>query len=146
MTKRWAALIVVLAASAMTRADPSPQPGPPNRIERGPEFVQRVNDAIDRGVAWLKKAQQNDGSFPDFPEYPGATTALAYYTMRVCGVARDDPAAKSAWTSLRQAYRRQDLKTYSAAVYLMTIAEHGERVSAAKDEHDVKLAKDDTKW
>jgi hypothetical protein len=146
MTKRGLALIVLLLASGATPAEPQDRGAPPKRIERSPDFVLKVNDAIDTGVLWLKKRQASDGSFPDFPQFPGAVTALAYYTMRVCGVPKEDPAAKAAWTSLKNAYHRSEMKTYSAAVYLMAIAEHGERVKDARDEHDVKLSKDEMKW
>lgn len=148
MARRWAVPIVVLAAAAAAMGAPpsDKRPSAPDRIERTPEFVQAVNAAIDRGAAWLRKAQAADGSFPEFPEFPGATTALGYCTLRVCGAARDDAAAKSAWASLRRDYRKKDLKTYTAAVYLMAIAEHGERIPGAADEHDVKLTPDEAKW
>ena len=144
MIKRWAALGLVLAASAASVAAPAPGRQPP--IERAPEFVLRVNAAIDGGVAFLKKQQSADGSLPGYPMYPGATTALAYCTLRACGVPLDDRSVKAAWSSLRKAYRREELRTYSAAVYLMAIAQHGEHATGAKDEHDVKLSKDDAKW
>src|SRR5205823_6515489 len=67
------ALLLVLASTALSGDSPAAAPG---RIERTAEFVKRVNDAIDRGVAWLRKTQKADGSFLDFPTFPGATTAL----------------------------------------------------------------------
>src|SRR5262245_23717227 len=101
---RAASILVVLAAAS---AGAAPPPDPP--IARDETFVKHVNDAIDRGVAWLEKRQSGNGAFPEFPEVPGGTTALAYHTLRVCGAKPDDPAAKSAWTALRRDYRRDDL-------------------------------------
>src|SRR5262252_616399 len=103
MHRRWGIPIVAFAASAALSADaPAPSSG---RITRAPEFLQRVDGAIDRGVEFLKRTEPADGSYADFPGYPGATTALAYFTMRVCGVPRDDAAAKSAWDALRRDYK-----------------------------------------
>jgi hypothetical protein len=144
MSRRWGVPLVLLAASAALSAEaPAPSSG---RIARAPEFLQRVDAAIGRGAAWLKAAQSPNGSFADFPNYPGGTTALAYFTLRVCGVSRDDAAAKSAWEALRRDYKKTDLKTYTAALYLMAIAEHGDKIERAKDDRDVKLSPDDMKW
>src|SRR5687768_10065341 len=144
MAKRWGLLIVVAMASAAAGADP-PRPAR-ERIERKAEFVARVDAAIDRGTEWLKRTQAADGSFGDFPGYEGAVTALAYHTMRVCGVAREDRAAVNAWEAMRAAYRKQGLKTYAAALFLMAIAEHGDRVASAQDDHDVRLGAEDAAW
>lgn len=135
------AIAVVVAAHAATAADPVRDPVP-----RSAEFLARVDAAVARGVAWLRKAQAADGSFEAFPNYPGATTALAYQTLRVCGVARDDRAATRAWSAMRAAGRRADLQTYSAASLLLAVAEQGDRDPAAKDGADVRLAPDTRRW
>ena len=141
MARWWAAAVAAVALGATASASP-----PAPAIERTPEFVERVNAAIDRGVAWLKKAQSAKGAWPDYPMFEGATTALAYHTLRVSGVPKDDPAAKSAYAAMRREYRQPSITTYGAAVYLMAIAEHGERIKDAPDERDVRLDKDDRKW
>jgi len=143
MSRRSGLALMLVAASVALGAD---APSPFSRIRREPDFVKRVDDAIDRGVAWLKKAQLKGGSFGDFPGYPGGTTALAYFTMRVCGVPRDDPAATTAWEALKRDYKKSDLKTYSAALYLMAFTEHGDKVDRAKDDRDVRLSPEDMKW
>src|SRR6185295_5583348 len=143
MRRRWGPALVLVAASAALSAD---VPASSSRIQREPEFQRRVDDAIDRGVLWLKKTQSASGGYADFPGYPGGTTALAYFTLRVCGVPRDDAAAKAAYDALRRDYRKADLKTYTAALYLMAIAEHGDKVKSAKDDRDVRLDADDMKW
>jgi hypothetical protein len=140
MARWWAALAAAVALGATASASPQAT------IERTPEFVARVNAAIDRGVAWLRKTQSSTGAWPDYPMFEGATTALVYHTLRVSGVPRDDPAAKAAWAAAKRAYRQPSLTTYGAAVDLMAIAEHGERVANAADDRDVKLDKDDRKW
>ncbi len=116
------------------------------RIEREADFVQRVNAAIDRGVAWLRTQQATDGSFPNYPLFPSAVTALAYQTLRVCGVPRDDPAAEKAFTRLRATYRRKELQVYTAALILMAIAEHGESVEGDDGERRVQLNTEDRTW
>jgi len=144
MNRRWGVPIVLCAASAAMSAE-APAPSS-ERIPRTADFQRRVDGAIERGVAWMKKAQAANGSFGEFPRYPGGVQALGYFTMRVCGVSRDDPAAKAAWDALRRDYKKPDLKTYSAALYLMAIAEHGDRIEGAKDDRDVRLSADDAKW
>src|SRR5262247_842857 len=134
MARWWAAAIAAVALGATADAAP-----PPATIERTPEFVERVNAAIDRGVAWLKKTQSAKGTWPDYPLFEGATTALAYHTLRVSGVPKDDAVAKAAWSAMKREYRQPSLTTYGAACYLMAIAEHGERVTDAPDERDVRL-------
>lgn len=141
------ALLAAVVAAGGDAAAGGAAAGPAvGTIPRTPEFVRDVNDAIDRGVAWLRSVQQADGSFPPNPAFPCATTALAYQTLRVCGVAREDPAAAKAWTSMQRDYRKADLRTYSAALLLMAIAEHGDRDPAARDEHDVRLPAPDRNW
>jgi hypothetical protein len=47
---------------------------------------------------------------------------------------------------LRREYKKTDLKTYSAALYLMAIAEHGDKVERPNNDRDVKLSPEDMKW
>jgi hypothetical protein len=64
-----------------------------------PEEPEGVQQAIDRGVVYLKGLQNADGT------WPGATgaTALAGLTLLECGVAPDDPAVQKAASAVRQA-------------------------------------------
>jgi hypothetical protein len=64
------------------------------------EEPEGVQQAIDRGVAYLKGLQNDDGTWPG-----GATgaTALAGLTLLECGVAPDDPAVQKAANAVRQA-------------------------------------------
>ena len=146
MTRRWGLLLVLALASAALSADPAPPSVAGSRIERTAQFVDRVNQAIDRGVAWLRAEAKADGSFPDYAGHPGATTALAYHTLRVCGVSREDPAAVRMYESLRRSYRKEQLQTYSAALYLMAIWSHGTPVAKRTDDRDVRLTAEDRQW
>jgi hypothetical protein len=138
--RRGAVLLLVLAGVAL--GGDSPRAG----IQRDAKFQKGVDAAIDRGVGWLREAQKPDGSYTDFPTFDGATTALAYHTLRVCGVKRDDPAAVRAWDAAKRLYARENLRTYSAAIYLMAIASHGDPVAKATDDRDVHLSAEDAKW
>jgi hypothetical protein len=135
------------------RGDTRPAGGAPvaaASIDRDPEFVGRVNDAIDRGVGWLRDVQRADGTFADYAGYPIGVDALAYHTMRVCGVPRDDPAATKAWAALQRTYadrgRTAGLHTYSAALLLMAIAEHGDRATDPRSDREVRLSATDQQW
>jgi hypothetical protein len=141
MAGRRAAVLLLFIAGVALGGDP-PRAG----IPRTAKFQQGVDAAIDRGVAWLRAAQQGDGSYADYPVFDGATTALAYHTLRVCGVKRDDPAAMRAWDAAKRLYAREKLQTYSAAIYLMAIASHGDPMSNATDDRDVHLTPEDAKW
>jgi hypothetical protein len=122
------------------------------RIERSPEFVDRVGKAIDRGVGWMRGAQQPGGPYRDYGPYPGGMTALAYYTLRVSGVARDDPAAVKAFEALRQTYdaakKRSELRTYSVGLMCMAVAEHGSPTPGIdrSGERQVNLSDADAAW
>jgi hypothetical protein len=129
-----------------------PAPAADLRIERKREFVQRVEAAIDRGAAWLKGAQGPGGAWREYGHYPGAMTALAYYTLRVCGLSRDDPAAGQAFGAMRQSYdaarRRNDLRTYTLGVMCMALAEHGDPYTAPERPREPlsRLSESDAVW
>ena len=62
-------------------------------------FAKARRAAIDRGVAWLRKAQQSDGAW-QYEQTPWkiginmrfGCTGLAAYALLKCGVKPDDPA------------------------------------------------------
>ncbi|HJT76334.1 MAG TPA: prenyltransferase/squalene oxidase repeat-containing protein [Gemmataceae bacterium] len=86
---RWAAVGVALLLVPATRAaDP-----------------QKVKQAIDKGVAYLKGLQQGDGTWSYTEDVVGSrdrggptvgATALAGLTLLECGVPADDPAVQKA--------------------------------------------------
>ena len=137
-------MVVLLLASPAFSGEPPVSPR--GRIDRTPAFTTKVDDAIERGVAWIRKAQNLTGALPDFEPYPGATSAFAYHTMRVCGVPREDFAARHAWGTFYRAARDAEPATYTAAVGLMALCEHGDRDAGAADDRDTKLNTEDAKW
>lgn len=100
-----------------------------------------INRAIDAGVAWLRSAQREDGSYgpcmASSTAYDGSMaspvcyrlgpTAFSLYTLSVCGVPRDDPAIQRGLTWLRKtATRDYEYASYeSAALVLMLTALNG---------------------
>src|SRR6185503_7389791 len=111
--------IASIAAVVLALVRATDARGEEPRIERPPEFTRRVNAAIDSGVAWLKTAKKVGGAYRDNPVYPGATSALAYFTLRVCGVPSTDSTATTVFDLMREKYaaarRTGDFRTYSAA-------------------------------
>jgi hypothetical protein len=140
--KRAAASLLLLLVAASVRAAPET----PASIQRGHEFAEGVARAVERGVAWLKKAQSADGSYPQIPACPGATAAFAYHALRVCGTPREDFAARQTWSAMQSSAPRHEPSTYVAAVCLMALAEHGKRDPAAADDRDTTLDAEDAKW
>ena len=72
------------------------------------DFDRRVNEAIDRGVAWLRSTQRKDGTFPGFSDdlkprqyniMEVGLNALVVLTLAHCGVGPKDEAIKKclAW-------------------------------------------------
>lgn len=136
-----AALLPLLGIAAAAEDPPVRVP----RISRTPEFVGLVRAARVRGVEWLQHVQADDGSYTEFKDFDGATTALAYQAMRTCGVPDDDPSAVKAWGALRRLYKANGLQNYTAAVYLMAIAEHGARAGIPPLDR-VALSPADAEW
>ena len=118
-------------------------------------FVEKVNDAIDRGVLYLVKQQREDGSFPGYDDqYPMGMTALGLLTVLKCDYPRNSGVVKKA---LKLLYRRYRLKTYSVAILMMALEEaHAPRVKQRLSRSDrygtprrtrkVKLGNADYKW
>ena len=128
MTRRIALLLSILAVFALALAPAGPaQAG--GEIARHADFVKRVNEAIDRGATWLLAEQRKNGGFGEYSNYPAAQTAIAYHTLRVCGIPRDDAAMTQAYDALRREYvaaRNHDqLRTYTAALVMMAIESRG---------------------
>ncbi|MBI3722337.1 hypothetical protein HY251_00045 [bacterium] len=88
-------------------------------------FVKRKNEAIDKGVAWLKHAQLPDGSydytdrpFTMLPHMKHGCTALAAFALLKAGVTPTDPVIDRAFASIH----KQKLEhVYSAGCILLAI-------------------------
>ncbi len=149
--------VCLLAVSALVGVPPAiAGSGAPVRTE---DFLGRVDRAIDRGAAWLLAQQLKEGGFGTFARYPAAQTALAYHTLRVCGVPRTDPALERAYRVLRDEYLQardaDQLRTYTAALVMMAIESHGwadaatsarESRYATQRERITKLDEPDLAW
>ncbi|MCG3135148.1 MAG: hypothetical protein HMLKMBBP_02654 [Planctomycetes bacterium] len=136
--RAWSLLfLLVLAASAAGDG-----PG----VERTPDFVTRVNRAIDRGATWLRERVAAD-TIPEHGGCEGAVPALVFHTLRVCGASNDDPAARVMWERMREKWRKNPPpQTYTLALYAMAIAERGRRLPRPDGERTTKLDPADETW
>ncbi len=122
------AALLALPPSAPAKDDLRFAPGPP----RDPAFLELVNGAIDRGVAWMRSRQGTDGTFGDGPSrtsaYPFGYTALGVHVLRSCGAPADDPAVVKGIEALRRLYRSgsafQHAETYQLALGLLALEAH----------------------
>jgi hypothetical protein len=159
---RGRALLGLLAAAALAGARPDAgmarggDPAAPPAKAGG--IQPRVDAAIEAGLRYLRAVQGGDGSFTEARSFPGGVTALACYTLRVCKVPADDPAAVRAFGAMRRAWDgslrgrdpggRRDVKTYTAALLCMALAEHGTPQDSAdrSGERTYLLANLDAAW
>jgi hypothetical protein len=94
---RRAAAVLVFGAAALVggpvaRAEDAP-------IPRTEEFRKRIAASIEKGVAWLKSQQIEDGRFGEWAS-DIADVARVYHALRVCGVPADDRVATKAYAWL----------------------------------------------
>src|SRR3569623_2433540 len=80
--------------------------------------AEQVRESIDRGVAYLKREQKNDGAWPDPVGYPGGVTALCTLALLNCGVPPNDAQVQSAVNYLR---KLEPSMTYSTALQTMVL-------------------------
>jgi len=76
---------------------------------------QAIDEAVDRGVAALKRLQRPDGTWQHVEI---GATALAGLTLLECGVDKDDPAVKSAAKAIRDA-GLNTMHTYSLSLAIL---------------------------
>ena len=74
-------LIIAVVAASVARAQPL----------AGPVDAAQVLDAIDRGVAYLKREQSPKGYWNEMAGYTGGVTALVTLALLNAGVPADDP-------------------------------------------------------
>lgn len=81
-------------------------PGRPGQEQPAPEAV---NAAIDRGLSFLLRSQNRDGSFgvdlyergTPWHAFRDGATSLALYTLVHCGLPAEHPARRRATSTLR---------------------------------------------
>ena len=85
-----------------------------------PAFRKRVNEAIQRGVEWLKRHQRKDGAWNCNynRSYLMGPTALVTLTLLKGGAPPDSPAVRRAFAWLR---KRPMRRTYSVGILLMAL-------------------------
>ena len=105
-------LLLLPFPSLAEDAPPAPPPAPRPR-DPVQEFQARVDAAIDRGIAWLRRNQAADGSFSldaaaneQSAIWMGGSwsvgaNALAVYTLAACDVPLDDPALMRGFDRIR---------------------------------------------
>src|SRR5262249_2981909 len=94
-----------------------------------PEEQKKVDQAIAKGVDFLKDALVNNRADWYLPRYTGAA-ALAGLTLLNCGVPAPDPAVKKVIDRVRQAARmNSNYETYELAVCIWSRA----RLKAPQD-------------
>ncbi|MBM4014334.1 MAG: terpene cyclase/mutase family protein [Planctomycetes bacterium] len=102
-----AALLATVLAAALVAAPAAPAPAPTQDPAQDPPpspaatLAERVNRAIDAGVAHLKSIQRDDGHFPCDHPFQDGTTALCAFALLKSGVPNGDPAIVQALAALR---------------------------------------------
>ena len=107
---RLPAVYLLLAVMALVGSVPA---------ARAEITAQQVNEAIDKGVAYLKRQQRTDGSWTDSSIYPGGITALCTLALLNSGEPPEDKHVDLALKFLRKL--RSD-KTYVVSLQTMVFA------------------------
>jgi Domain of unknown function (DUF4159) len=121
----------LLAVSVVANGAPSRAQAQPDR----PIDATQVLEAIDRGVAYLKREQVR-GRWNEMPSYEGGVTSLCTLALLNSGVPVTDPAIRSALTYLRGL---QSDKTYVVALQTMVLC-------AAEPKKDMVLIGRNVRW
>jgi hypothetical protein len=103
---------------------------------RGTEITaERVRDAIDRAVDFLKKSQ-TDGRWPEFAFTPNGVTCLCTLALLSAGVPLDDPAMQAA---MKQVRAMNLDTTYGVSLQTMVLC-------AAEPAKDAQLISRNVRW
>ena len=81
-----------------------------------------VSRAIDRGIAYLRKTQNDRGAWDEYPGQSCGKSALCTLALLNAGVERDDPAMIRAMKYLRS---HQPKETYSVALQTLVFCQLG---------------------
>lgn len=124
----WLATVLIIAVVAAGAAAAQP----PAR----PIDAAQVLDAINGGIAYLKRAQSPRGSWYEMPGYTGGPTALATLALLNAGVPADDPTIVKALEYLRELKLE---RTYVVSLQTMVFA-------AAEPKRDMVLINRNVRW
>ena len=122
--------------------DPTPTPAPPPTAPPpepsaepwlAPEQQGKVNEAIDRGVAYLKKTQRADGGWGE-GMWASGLAALPGLTLLECGVPADDEHVRKAADYVRNTAPGQT-KTYEIAITILFL----DRLGDPADEDRIRM-------
>src|SRR5262249_26196752 len=123
--RKIAGVLVIVSAVVMgplrARADLTPQ---------------QVSEAIDRAVAFLRRQQNNNGTWPDQTALVVGVTALCTLALLNAGVPPEDPAIQKSLRYLRPLDRKQ---TYVVALQTMVFC-------AAESKDDLLLIRRNVNW
>lgn len=133
--KRWLVGAVVLALLLVG--------GPPAWGQRraGPERIdaEAVQQAIDRGIEYLRSTQTARGSWNEYVGQTGGLSSLCTLAMLTAGVPADDPAMQSALAYLR---RQEPRQTYSVALQTLVLCQVGSASDLVRIRRNVKWLED----
>ena len=104
-------LVASVAVVSIGWAQQSPEAGQP-------VDAKQVQEAIDRGIAYLRREQNPRGNWNGLTPYPGGVTALCTLALLHSGVAADDPTVSKALEFLRAT---KPQKTYAVALQTMVL-------------------------
>lgn len=90
--------------------------------EPGRVDAASVQQAIDRGVAYLRSTQNARGGWKEWVGQPGGLSSLCTLALLTAGVPADDPVIRSALTYLR---RLEPDTTYSVALQTLVFCQVG---------------------
>ncbi len=115
------------------------------------EFQPAVDKAVEKGVAWLKSKQLDDGSFQKNAEYEMGYSAISLLALLKSGVPRFDPVVYKGFERLKTL---DFTKTYSVALLILALeARHapskenpvnGQTAVAAGQK--IRIPDDDLEW
>ncbi len=126
MRRRSICLVVALCAAL-----------PHLRAARADVTGEQVRDSLERGIAFLRRGQLADGSWPEVARpMMGGVTSLVTLALLNAGVSKDDPQIQSSLAILRQV---PPISTYAVALQTMVFC-------AAEPERDAQLIRRNVEW
>ena len=104
----------------------------------GQVTAKAVRQAIDNGTAYLKRQQNDNGSWGEYPEHPGGVTSLCTLALLNSGLPPSDETISKSLDYIRS-IDRSNKSTYAAS--LMTMA-----LCNATPERDIAIIRENVRW